>query len=230
MPQTKIFTERQFGNLLDQLYPGRLNKYSGWKREITVLYSHGKDVAWKFHRNPGTASGAVSDAFLVKAEKKLCGGAVIDIKQIVEKKLKLSIGVKPAFAVTRPGGPAVPAPGGNQITSRKSTLAESRYDVIIVLAHEFFHFIQYWNTGEMKLSQQQYTQIFNRLKERAKRENSNLTDSQANIYAHARHPWEQTAEKAARHAVARFKTEIDSGGWDRCVPLDDIQWYLEKRQ
>jgi hypothetical protein len=228
-PQTRIFTERQFGDLLLRLYPGNLNKYAGWKREITILFTHGKDIAWKFHPNPGNAAGAVSDAFVVKGEKKLCGGAAIDVKQIVEGKVGLSIAIKPEYQVPRPGGPAIPTPKGFRIHSRKPSLKDIRYEVIVVLAHEFFHFIQHWNNGDMKLSRQQYTNIFLRLKEQAKRENPNLTESQAGIYAHARHPWEQSAEKKARQAVARFKTEIDNGGFDHCIPIQDIRWYLENQ-
>jgi hypothetical protein len=228
MPQTKIYTERQFGNLTDRLFPCQLNKYKGWKREITVLYTHGKDAAWSFHPNPGQAAGAVSDAFLVKNEKKICGGAVIDIKQIIEGNIKLSIAAKTAYEITRPGGPAMPKPGGLAIKSRKPSLAESRYEVLVILAHELFHFTQYWNTGDMKLSQQIYTREFNRLKEQAKRENPDLSDLDAKVRAHARHSLEQQAERNARQAVARYKAEIDAGAWDRFVPMEDIRWYAAK--
>jgi hypothetical protein len=75
----------------------------------------------------------------------------------------------------------------------------------------------------MKLSQQIYTQEFNRLKELAKREKPGLSDREAAARAHARHPWEQQAEQTARQAVARYKAEIDAGAWDHCVPMDDIR-------
>ncbi len=54
MRRTKIFTERQFGNLLDRLYPGQLNKFAGWKREITWIITAyiarklvGGETEWK---------------------------------------------------------------------------------------------------------------------------------------------------------------------------------------
>lgn len=226
MRQTILFTERQFGDLLDRLYPGQLNKFAGWKREITVLYTHGKDrVAWSFHPNPGQASGAVSDAFLVRSEKKLCGGAVLDLKQIIQGNVSLSIAISPAFEVTGPGRPATPRPGGHVIESRKLSAAESRYNVLVILAHELFHFTQYWNTEDMKMSQRLYTKEFNRLKEQAKRENPGLSDLEAAARAHARHPWEQMAEETSRQAIAKYKKEIDEGKWDHCVPMDDIRWY-----
>lgn len=113
--------------------------------------------------------------------------------------------------------------------SWKSSVAESRYDVLAVLAHEMFHFIQYWNTGDMKVSQQLYTKKFNRLKEHAKRDNPGLSDLAAAVHAHARHTFKRQAEQTVRQAIAKYKRKIDAGAWSRSFPMDDIRWYAGQR-
>ena len=163
------------------------------------------------------------------AADPLSVGAVVDIKQIVAgERLPKSLVLTPSFGVQSPGDPVVFGPTKARLGTTSLSVAKCREGVLVVLAHELFHFVQYWKMGDMKLSQQRYTNTFNRLREEAKRKNPQLSDAEARARAHARHPSEQQAERIAQQQIAKFKTDINRGAWDKFVPMQDLKWYTRQ--
>lgn len=223
MPQSRIFTERQFGRLIERLYPEKLRGFSGWQYELTIIYTHGKDANWVFHRGGSSvAAGVVSDAFRDEKRKILIGAAVLDVKQIVTGAMQSnSLRILPS------------SPGRDQVVLSSQppslALAKCTYEVLVTLAHEFFHMVQYWGDGNMKLSNQQYTSKFSQLREQAKRDNPHWSEERTAAEAHARHPSEKEAEQMAQQQIRLFKAEIDRREWDKYIPVQDIEWYVKRK-
>ena len=233
MAQSRIFTEHQFQNLIQKLYPEQFGAFSGYKCIITFIYTFGKAIAWDFLPSASPATlGAISDSWIDKEQKQLVGGGVVDIQAVItiEKLGTMSIAARP-IGTSQSRNP--------RLTTRSPSLNNVRTRVLRVLAHEFFHLIQDWQyldaiskqnpqrALDAKLPQKAYSAVYRDLKTRLRTQNPQWDESVVDGKAYVRHPLEKDAEQNAAFKISRFQSEIDRGLWDKYFPKADIERELQ---
>ena len=209
MPASKIYTERQFGDLITRLYPEAMSRFPGWNFYLTVIYTHGKDIYWAFDQKSHGVKGAVSDAFIDKEKKLLIGGAVLDIQQIIISKSSQSLRLNWSLELDK---------------NNRLSLPECRYEILKTLAHEFYHFVQIWHGGDTKTFKlRRLERIFEHLAKRIKKDHPDWSKERILEAAYYIHPTENIAEFRAKQSLEPFKLQIYKGIWDQYIPIEDIR-------
>ena len=222
MATARIFTEKQCGRVLTNLYSPELADFAGHQIQLTMIYTDGKDANWSHFSSTPETKGVMTGAFLIPKSRIAAGGALVDLKAcaagVSMGKLGLRVGI-----------------GGSPTTvhNRSANLAELRYAVIRTLAHEVFHMIQAWRAGNtydgnevITPSSLRYTETFKRLMDQIARNHPNQSSAFVGAAAHARHPSEQEAEQFAGGRLARYRTSVERGDWDVCLPIDILKTYI----
>lgn len=216
MSQARLFTERHCGTMLSTLYAPEMYDFAGYRQQITIIYTHGKDHNWQdYGGTASTASGVVAGAYLIPGQKIAAGAALIDLKA-----------TRP---VARPS--LLAAPGGrSRIGAAPPRFEDYRYNTLAVLAHEMFHFIQHWRAGNTLEGERivspaldRYTETFQAIRDAMRRQHPDWSDQLISSAAHAKHPDEQAAERFAQARLAKYRRQIDGGAWDGCLPIADMK-------
>jgi hypothetical protein len=211
--ESKVFTEYQFGRMIEKLFVEYRDTFTGWQYNLTVIYTHGRDINWPSTFVSPSANGLMTDAFTDDKEKILYGAALIDIRACVPKHLNAGL----------------IRTGSNIIEFRKPTLFEYKKSVLLVLAHEIYHMIQFWLEGNRLFSYVRYGIEFIQTRNRLKREHPEWDRESLTNQASTRMPMEAQAENASKEHVGKLRTEIQAGEWDKYIPVQDIEYYFDQR-
>jgi len=219
MTRARMFTERHCGAMLSTLYSPEMYDFAGYRKQISIFYTHGKDHNWQDYGGEGsTAAGVIAGAYLIPEQKIAAGAALIDLKAtrpIPRLSSVVSFGGVPKLEASPP------------------TLRDYRYSTLAVLAHEMFHFIQHWRAGDTlegdridSPSLERYSRTFHAIREAVRRQHPDWSDQLISSAAHAKHPDEQAAERFAQARLAKYRRQIERGDWDACLPVEDMRSYI----
>ena len=215
-------TELQFGPLFRKLYQKELTEIGVRDPEVTCIFTVGKDNAhWKNmlgNDNPGhNTLGIVTYSGKDEKTGKYHGSFLIDV----------SIGIPMASSAiaedTRRG--LVP-------TISTQSFNEYKFNLLLGMAHEYYHLIDRWRVGREKFTQQ-YTDTHNdikkKLKQRIEKKGGKISDHQLKASVHAIHPDEQRAQQTAGKKIMLHRKDIENGVWDVALPMNMINFYYRKK-
>ncbi len=215
-------TDNHFRHLFRKLYQKELAEIGFRDAEVTCLFTVGKDnLHWKNlprSNKPGRNTiGTTGATMRDQKNGKYYGTFLIDVEAAISTTLSTV---------------AEDTRGRSLGRVNFKRFEEYKFDLLVAMAHEYFHLIDKWRLGEDEFLKQ-YTEIHNQLKKKLRRDiearGGRASEQRLAGLAHGMHPDEHRAQHTAEKRILLYRSEIRRGQWDVALPMEMIRYYYNKK-